>query len=152
MCLMVTIIIYRISDQYNIKWIDMIRRRGLDILKELGLTTTQARTYITLCYLSSATTAKRISASSNVARQDIYHTLTQLKQLGLIEIVVIGKPVLYRAIPFMQAITALAEKRKQKTNELISDAKDFVTRYEMIEKVYCEEVNNFFLISKKKQI
>ena len=122
--------------------------RGEEILEELGLTSAQARTYMALCRLSKASAAKAISASANITRQDIYHTLTQLQQLSLIELV-LGKPVLYRAIPIIQVITILAERRKQKTDSLLTEAKTLLSLFKMDE-IADEEEHQFLLIPKKE--
>jgi sugar-specific transcriptional regulator TrmB len=123
--------------------------RGEEILQELGLTNTQARTYMALCRLSKASTAKAISASANITRQDIYNTLTQLQDLGLIEIT-LGKPVFYRAIPIIQTITILAERRKQKTDVLLEEAKELLSLFRIEETGNQEEKHQFLLIPKKE--
>jgi sugar-specific transcriptional regulator TrmB len=122
--------------------------RGEEILEELGLTSAQARTYMALCRLSKASAAKTISASANITRQDIYNTLIQLQQLSLIEIA-LGKPVLYRAIPIIQVITILAERRKQKTDSLLTEAKALLSLSKMDE-IADEEEHQFLLIPKKE--
>jgi sugar-specific transcriptional regulator TrmB len=119
------------------------------ILEELGLTSVQARTYMALCRLSIASDAKTISASANIVRQDIYHTLTELERLSLVE-TVIEKPVLYRAIPIMQVVTILAERRKTKTDALLDEARELLLPYEMDERIHLEGKHQFTLIPKKE--
>ncbi|MCW4001166.1 MAG: hypothetical protein NWE93_13110 [Candidatus Bathyarchaeota archaeon] len=122
---------------------------GTKILQELGLTSVQARTYIALCRLPTASDAKMISASANITRQDIYHTLTELQQLSLVE-VVIGKPVLYRAVPIMQVVAILAQRRKTKTEALVNEAKTFLLPYRTDEGAHWDTMHQFVMIPRKE--
>jgi sugar-specific transcriptional regulator TrmB len=123
--------------------------RGAAILQELGLTSAQARTYMALCRLPNASTAKTISASANITRQDIYQILAQLQQLSLVE-VIFAKPVLYRPTPIRQTIAMLAERRRQKTDALLSEAQRFISSYGVDKQTEQEEIHQFLLIPKKE--
>lgn len=123
--------------------------RGVVILQELGLTSSQARTYMALCRLPNASTAKTISASADITRQDIYQILAQLQKLSLVE-VIFAKPVQYRPTPIRQAITILAERRKQKTDVMLSEAHKFISCYGMEKQTEQEEIHQFLLIPKKE--
>ena len=126
--------------------------RGVVILQELGLTSSQARTYMALCRLPTASTAKTISASADITRQDIYQILAQLQKLSLVE-VIFAKPVQYRPTPIRQAITILAERRKQKTDVMLSEAHKFISCFGMDKQdkqTEQEEIHQFLLIPKKE--
>jgi sugar-specific transcriptional regulator TrmB len=105
-----------------------------------------------LCKLPNASSAKAISASANIARQDIYQILAQLQQLSLVE-AILAKPVLYRATPIRQVISILAERRKQKTDAVLSEAHKFISCFGMDEQdkqTKQEEIHQFLLIPKKE--
>jgi HTH-type transcriptional regulator, sugar sensing transcriptional regulator len=87
------------------------------LLQDLGLTSPQARVYLALANRGTAETASQISTASNVARQDVYRTLTELQELSLIERI-IAKQATFKAIPVQEAVDILIERQKHKTRNL----------------------------------
>ena len=85
---------------------------GEKTLRELGLTLSQARVYLALVRLGKHSTVKAVSVFSKVARQDVYRTLTELRELSLVEMV-IGNPALFMAIPLQETIAIMVERKNQ---------------------------------------
>jgi sugar-specific transcriptional regulator TrmB len=102
----------------------MLQNEYVHTLMDLGLTLVQAKVYVTLCKLESAT-IKTISRTANLARQDIYRIMPTLQEMGLVE-KIIAEPTRYRAIPIKSGVATLLqcktrehEELKKKTTELL---------------------------------
>jgi HTH-type transcriptional regulator, sugar sensing transcriptional regulator len=80
-------------------------------LIEVGLTSNQAKVYLTLVQLESAP-ASAISKVSKIARAEVYRILTSLGELGLIDQIV-SSPIIYSALHPKQAISNLLERRAE---------------------------------------
>jgi len=100
------------------------REEEVQVLIRLGLTSSQAKVYMTLAR-SGICTAKAISKVSKVAREDIYRIMPKLQELNLVE-KIIDAPSKYAAIPIEDAFTILLKSRdnvtcqlRAKTNEII---------------------------------
>jgi sugar-specific transcriptional regulator TrmB len=85
-------------------------------LINLGLTVLQAKVYLTLTKLGSAT-GRTTSMVAKVAPPDIYRVLSELHEKGLIEKIV-AKPSKYRAMPLREGVSMLIERRQSQTAEL----------------------------------
>lgn len=120
------------------------------MLRELGLTLSQAKVYLGLSKLGESCTAKMASDSCNVARQDVYRIIAELEQLGLVERV-IANPTRFKPTPMREALSLLLEDRTIKTSALqikaFKLAADFSEKYQdpIIEK----EKDQFILIPEK---
>jgi sugar-specific transcriptional regulator TrmB len=100
----------------------------LQVLRDLGLTSSQAKIYLAL--LESGTL--RISAIaklSDVPRPDVYRNLSKLHETGLVE-KIIRTPVEYRALPMKKGLSLLLETKtrqyetvKAETQVLLDTAK-----------------------------
>jgi sugar-specific transcriptional regulator TrmB len=85
----------------------------IQILTNLGLTIVQARTYLALAKLGTAT-IKTISKSANIARQNMYNVMPALQQKGLIE-KVITTPTMYKATPMQEGLEILLREKQVST-------------------------------------
>jgi sugar-specific transcriptional regulator TrmB len=94
----------------------------------LGLTSNQARAYLTLVN-SGPSIARDIADSSKITRQDIYRVLPGLEKAGLIE-TQIGRPTVYNAIPIQQAISILLKRMSESQLELCKKAKELAYEVE----------------------
>jgi sugar-specific transcriptional regulator TrmB len=83
----------------------------IQALSCLGLTISQAKVYFALTQVEDAT-IKAIAQQTKIARQDIYRTMLQLQEIGIVEKVIVT-PNRYRAIPISAGIGILT-KRKEK--------------------------------------
>ena len=98
------------------------------VLHELGLTFSQAKLYVALLSFSDAATASAISTFSNVARQDVYHVMNELQEIGLIE-KVISNPIKFRAVPIADATSFLIGKRGDRTKALVEESTALLDKF-----------------------
>jgi sugar-specific transcriptional regulator TrmB len=91
------------------------------ILVDLGLTSTQAKVYSALVD-SGIFTISEISKKANVARPELYRTLSALEQLGLVERI-IQKPMAYKAIPMKNGVSLLLERKRQQYGRVRAEAR-----------------------------
>ena len=82
----------------------------IQALTSLGLTVVQAKVYFALARAGILKIAD-ISKQSNVARPDVYRTLTQLYDLGLVE-KVLQVPAQFKALPIDEGIKILLKKKQ----------------------------------------
>jgi len=103
------------------------KEESVEVLKNLGLTSCQARIYLPLISCG-ASTVKQISIVSKMAREEVYLVLPKLHALGLIE-KILERPTKYKAIPVQECISNLLEERKSKTFELEMQSKELIQKY-----------------------
>jgi len=122
----------------------------VDILAQLGLTHTEAKVYIALLCLKSAT-ARNIHETVKIARQDAYRLLSNLEEKGLVE-KVIAKPTRFRPIPAEDAISILFQKRKEQNRQQWKKAKQAFKNFKVdsIGTATLEKSANFILLSKSE--
>jgi sugar-specific transcriptional regulator TrmB len=123
----------------------------VSILAELGMTTTQAKVYLSLAK-SKSLTAHAIAKIARIARPDVYRILPMLEEAGFVERV-IASPLEFHAIPIDTCISTLMQKRIMKTAELqkkaTSIAKEF---YRNPENEEIDEKFEIILIPNKEAI
>ncbi len=95
-----------------------INQDRLRKMTEHGLTEYQARVYLTLLDLGSAT-ASQISPISKVPRTRIYATMQQLHEKGLVQILP-ETPLRYKAVPFATYLQALADDLRSRAKQIDS--------------------------------
>jgi len=83
----------------------LLQKKDIEALASLGLTTLQAKIYLTLTKIEEASIIT-ISKTTNIARQEIYRVINELHNRCLVE-KVLATPVRYRAIPIPEAIPHL---------------------------------------------
>jgi sugar-specific transcriptional regulator TrmB len=89
---------------------------SIKVLTGLGLTIDQARVYLALVYLGSAT-AKQLSEESKIAKPDIYRIIPTLQKQGMVE-TLMSRPASFKAIPSNQSLHTLLERKATEQNEL----------------------------------
>jgi len=94
------------------------------LLMHLGLTFLQAKTYLALSKLGTAS-IKEISHISKMSKQDTYRVIPTLQALGLVEKRV-TTPATYKATFVREAVTALVEKQAREFDGIREDANDLV--------------------------
>ncbi len=124
--------------------------QGEKTLRELGLTSSQARVYLTLVKLGNYSTVKTINDFSKVARQDVYRTLTELRDFSLVEMV-IGNPAMFRAIPLQETITILVERKNQKTCVLMAEATKLLSLLSKEKETECSTRESSVYFDSKKR-
>ena len=103
----------------------MYQEEDVEALVALGLTTLQAKVYLTLNKLEEAKTK---SETAKVARQEIYRVMNKLQNLCLVE-KVIAKPVRYKAVPMQEAVPHLLKRIHEKRLESHNKAMQLIERH-----------------------
>ena len=118
------------------------------ILRELGLTFSQAKLYVALLVFSDFASAKTISTFSNVARQDVYRLMNELQEIGLVEKEV-SNPARFKAVPISDATSFLIEKRKERTTALLEESAALLSKFqEKSSKTAVQEEVQFIIVPK----
>ena len=86
-------------------------------MKVFGLTSNQAKVYLTIVHSGSISVSK-IAEKSNLHRQDIYKILPKLETKGLI-IRTLGTPTIIKSIPVRKALKTLASMEKIKASQKV---------------------------------
>ena len=92
-----------------------MKQEDIDLLKQLGLTTYEAKAYITLSFLIQAT-ADEISDKSEIPRSKIYDILKRLNAKEYIKIES-GRPLIYHVNPPINVLKREKEKFIEKVNK-----------------------------------
>lgn len=124
---------------------------GENTLRELGLTLSQARVYLALLKLGTHSNVKALSVHSKVARQDVYRTINELRELGLVEMV-IANPALYWAIPLQETVSILMERKNQRTQVLMEEATELFEHYAKNTPIGFDPENHQFVLVPKKDV
>jgi sugar-specific transcriptional regulator TrmB len=119
-------------------------------LESLGLTLSQAKTYLNTLQFETAS-ARTISRISKISQPDVYRIMHQLQELGLVERV-ITTPVKFKPIPIQDAIYILLERHAKETTELMVKARELVQNFkEKTAKTMPEDESpNFVFIPEKR--
>jgi sugar-specific transcriptional regulator TrmB/predicted hydrocarbon binding protein len=119
-------------------------------MQELGLTEYQARVYLTLLDLGSAT-ASQIPSLSRVPRTRVYATMTQLHEKGLVEIIP-ETPLRYRPVPISKFLRHRAvefkERAEQMEEQMDGLAKEFAVKQDLL----AEERGRFEALYGRKNV
>ncbi len=136
----------------------MIEENGIETLVGLGLTTSQARVYITLLEVEKAT-GKMISKCSKVARQEVYRILAELNEKGLI-VKILSSPTQFRPVSLEDCVDILVERKKNEISDAQKKATELLEKYneedsiavlqqEEPELILIPEKGNFFRVAKR---
>jgi sugar-specific transcriptional regulator TrmB len=120
------------------------------ILESFGLTLNEARVFLALTLLGTAS-VKEISKSSNVAREAVYRVLPRLQKLGLVE-KEITWPTRFIALTLDDAVTVLLALRNRETCDLQEKAKVLLSLKNKKAKMEPLEDSKFLLIPAKKML
>jgi sugar-specific transcriptional regulator TrmB len=130
----------------------LITERNIKTLNQLGLTVNQARAYLALVKLGSAS-AKEISKVSNIAQQDIYRVMPLLQKLGLVERLV-ASPNLFKPNSPEHGLSVLLRNREKENSILHEESTRLIE--ELSQRTAStddrQDVAQFSIISGKKTI
>lgn len=84
--------------------------KNVEILRDFGLTTNQAKVYLAIARLGLASVGQ-ISKASKVRREDVYRIIPKLEKLGLTE-KILGTPNKVRATPIEDALSGLIKREE----------------------------------------
>jgi sugar-specific transcriptional regulator TrmB len=124
---------------------------GEKTLREIGLGLLQARVYLALLRIGKYSSVKVLSVSSKVARQDVYRTITELRELDLVEMV-IGNPALFKAIPLQQTVAILMEKKNQRTQILMKEVVELFNHFDKNNENTLNQENHQFILVPKREV
>ena len=124
--------------------------RELQTLTCLGLTSSQARVYLSLVSMGSSA-VKAISKDARVERSEAYRIMAGLEQLGLVERI-ISVPFKFRAIKIQHAFEILIERRHRETLNLQTAIKEICEKTEHFDRNEGTEgdEHQFILVPKKE--
>jgi len=110
-------------------------------LRDFGLTEYQARVYLALLDLGTAT-ASQVPAISRVPRTRIYATMQQLHEKGLVEIIP-ETPLKYKPVPFSNFLTKRASEQREKAENLEASIPQLGKEFAIIGGQVAEEAGRF---------
>lgn len=119
-------------------------------LQELGLAEYQARVYLALLDLGSAT-ASQIPPISKVPRTRIYVTMAQLHEKGLVNIIP-EKPLRYEPIPFSEYLTRRVVELKDDAVKMESNIEQLADEFSVKGDVEPEQRSRFEVIYGRKNL
>lgn len=106
----------------NIQYDDDIKT-----LTRLGLTSRQSKVYLMLSIKEKAT-INTLASSARMDRANVYRTIKQLLDLGLVESF-ITNPATFKALPISEGIMLLLERRKGEYEQSEVQAKELLKRH-----------------------
>ena len=127
-----------------------ISEEGIGILVKLGLTSTQAKIYLSLLSIGKSD-AKSLTKFSMISRQDVYQTLSELFELSLVEKVVV-KPTKYQAIPPKVCLEVLMQRRNRATLEINQSAKKIFSEFKKRSEISEKENPEILLVPKEEPV
>jgi len=103
-----------------------VEDEATQILNRLGLTSSQAKVYLTLLRLEQAT-AKTISNNSKVARQEVYRILVELEKKSLVERI-IAVPNEFTPVSLENGLSFLIAEKRKEISEIQKDVNKLSTK------------------------
>jgi sugar-specific transcriptional regulator TrmB len=119
-------------------------------LIELGLTRLQAKVYLALIQYGTMKT-KKLAELSEVARPDVYRTLSKLKNMGLVEQEIV-KPVRFKAIQTDIALNILLENKKRNYDQLKIKVANLRSKYKKQNNISFTEESKFVFVPSKEAL
>lgn len=110
-------------------------------LMDHGLTEYQARVYLTLLDLGTAT-ASQVTPHARVPRTRIYATMSQLHEKGLVEIIP-ETPLRYKAVPFENYLTKTVDDLRERAGVLEKNLDGIAKEFAVIGQITPEEKGRF---------
>ena len=104
-----------------------VEQEATQILNRLGLTSSQAKVYLTLLKLEQAT-AKTISNTSKVARQEVYRVLVELEENSLVERI-IAVPTEFKPISIENGLSFLIGEKRKEISDIQKEAKKLSSKF-----------------------
>jgi sugar-specific transcriptional regulator TrmB len=114
------------------------------ILMSLGLTSLQAKVYLALAKMHSAT-SKSLALNTKIDRANIYRVINQLEKLELIEKMLMN-PVHYKALPVDEGIRMLLESKDSEYLQFKAKTKEVLQKYKSQDKLDTDETDCQFAL------
>ncbi|HLN44980.1 MAG TPA: helix-turn-helix domain-containing protein [Candidatus Sulfotelmatobacter sp.] len=109
----------------------LIRDEDLSTLTELGLTLLEAKAYIVLSMMNTAS-IKIISKNANIVKQDVYRIMPRLQKLGLVEKIVASQ-IMYKAVPLEEGISTLLQNKARTYANLQVRTTELINRFREVD-------------------
>lgn len=119
-------------------------------LMDHGLTEYQARVYLTLLDLGSAT-ASQVTPHARVPRTRIYATMSQLHEKGLVEIIP-ETPLRYKPVPFVRFLSKTAEELRSRAAHLEESLESAGREFAVLGEVSPEHKGGFEAIYGRRNV
>ncbi|OGS61844.1 MAG: hypothetical protein A3K59_07120 [Euryarchaeota archaeon RBG_19FT_COMBO_69_17] len=117
---------------------------------DYGLTEYQARVYLTLLDLGTAT-ASEVPALSRVPRTRIYQTMRQLHEKGLVEILP-ESPLRYKPVAFAAFLRATADELRERAGQVESSLDALSREFAVLGRVAPERRGSFEAIHGRRNV
>jgi len=129
-----------------------IENSEIQTLTNLGLTTIQAKVYLTLVKFGVSKISS-ISKNSNVARPDVYRTLNHLYEMGLVE-KILQTPIQYKALSIDEAVEILLNKKQMEFEKIKNETEMILEQFSKknTKMGIDQESSHFILIPEKEAI
>jgi sugar-specific transcriptional regulator TrmB len=126
------------------------KEEHVETLVKLGLTSLQARIYLTILTLQKANVGK-VSTAAEIARPDVYRVLPTLEKIGLVR-KVIATPIMYEATPLKEGCQMLLERKKQEYEEAEQKSTELIERFDAENHSLLDEncVETFCLVNSRQ--
>jgi sugar-specific transcriptional regulator TrmB len=124
--------------------LETIDEKQVQTLVSLGLTTNQAKLYLTSLKIGYAT-AKVLAQNSHIGREEVYRVLPSLQNLGLIK-KYLSSPTSYEPIDPNEAMSILINNKTNELSEVKRKAVDFVSHCPRV-KTKSDENDMFIMIT-----
>ncbi len=115
-----------------------------------GLTEYQARVYLTLLDLDTAT-ASQVTPHARVPRTRIYATMQQLHEKGLVEIIP-ETPLRYKAVPFARFLEKTTGELRERAEVLDKNIEALAKEFAVIGQIAPEEKGRFEAIYGRRNV
>jgi sugar-specific transcriptional regulator TrmB len=123
------------------------KEEHVETLVKLGLTSLQARIYLTILTLQRANVGK-VSNIAEIARPDVYRVLPTLEKIGLVR-KVITTPIMYEATPLKEGCQILLNRKKAEYEEAEQESTELIRTFEEKNSTIVDQGNgeSFWLIN-----
>jgi len=130
----------------------MLQDEDVQTLTRFGLTSLQARVYLSLIRTGSST-VRKIAEKTNIARQEAQRVTTELQNIGLVE-KLLANPTEFEPLPIDEAVTFLLERKEKAFLDLKENGVVLLRRFanKQIESVNEEKTTQFVITSEKEAI
>ncbi|MCW4007997.1 MAG: hypothetical protein NWF09_04805 [Candidatus Bathyarchaeota archaeon] len=130
----------------------MVEEELFQILKRLGLTTSQVKVYLELLELKKAS-GKITAQHSKMARQEVYRVLAELQEKGLVE-KIIARPTAFKPVSIADCLSILIESKKAEISESQKKATSLLRKLKKensnVKAQLQEEASQFILVPEKE--
>lgn len=119
-------------------------------LMDHGLTEYQARVYLTMLDLGTAT-ASQVTPHARVPRTRIYATMSQLHEKGLVEIIP-ETPLRYKPVPFDRYLTKTVDELRDRAGTLEKHLESIAKEFAVVGQVTPEDKGRFEAIHGRRNV